>query len=252
MPESVLTLPPPPYDLRVRYGEAPQHFADARFPPGDRPAPVLFNIHGGFWRAKYDLAHAGHLCADVASAGLVTVNVEYRRVGDPGGGWPGSLEDLQRAFAYVIQHADELRIDTQRITVVGHSAGAQLALCLAAHEPQITRVISLAGVLDLQRAWELHLSNDAVVDFVGGTPGQVPEHYREASPVELSITRPEQIIVHGTADLDVPIQISRNYVAEKKQRDENVHYVEIDRADHFDLIDPRSRFWRTIESAIIH
>jgi hypothetical protein len=64
----------------------------------------------------------------------------------------------------------------------------------------VRHCISLAGVLDLRRAWELHLSNDAVVEFLGGTPEQVPEHYREASPMALKILRARQVIVHGLAD----------------------------------------------------
>ena len=252
MSESVLTLPAPAYDLRVRYGDAPEHFADVRFPrSGETHVPAVVNIHGGYWRAKYDLAHAGRFCAALTQAGCVTVNLEYRRVGDPGGGWPGTFEDLRHAYAYVLHGADKLRIDTQRITVTGHSAGGQLALCLAAHEPRITRVMSLAGVVDLQRAWELHLSNDAVVEFLGGPPQQVPEHYREASPLQLSIARTEQTIVHGTSDDSVPIELSRNYVAAKKKLGETVRYVEVAGADHFDLIDPASRFWGAIQSTII-
>jgi acetyl esterase/lipase len=256
--ESILTLPPPPYDRRIRYGDAPQHFADVRFPHSNSSTrgtrethrPAIINIHGGYWRAKYDLAHAGHFCAALTNAGCVTVNLEYRRVGDPGGGWPGTFEDLRRAFSYIQQHADELRIDPAHITVTGHSAGGQLALCLTAHEPRIARVVSLAGVLDLHRAWELHLSNDAVVEFLGGTPQQVPEHYREASPMNLAIASAEQIIVVGTNDEDAPIELSRKYASTKKQRGENARYVEIAGADHFDMIDPRSKFWATISGAI--
>ena len=74
--------------------------------------------------------------------------------------------------------------------MIGHSAGGQLALCLAAHEPSVTRVVSLAGVVDLQRAYQLHLSNDAVVEFLRGTPSEVPDHYREADPMQLSIPQP--------------------------------------------------------------
>src|SRR5258707_15594657 len=104
------------------------------------------NIHGGFWRAAYDFTHAGHLCAGLAEAGFATYNVEYRRLGNPGGGWPGSFEDVRNAYGYLRQHAHELNFDPNRILVMGHSAGGQLALCLAGHEPTITRAVSLAGV----------------------------------------------------------------------------------------------------------
>src|SRR5499427_6979148 len=82
--------------------------------------------------------------------------------------------------------------DLARVVVAGHSAGGQLALCLAAHEKSVTRVISLAGVVDLRQAYELHLSNDAVVEFLRGTPGAVPDHYREADPMQLSVPQARQ------------------------------------------------------------
>jgi acetyl esterase/lipase len=247
MPETILTIPQPPSHRRVRYGDAPQHFAEVRFPSGSALAPAVINIHGGFWRNKYDLAHAGHFCAALTRAGFVTVNVEYRRVGDPGGGWPGTLDDLRRAFAHVVEHAGELRIDPRRIIVSGHSAGAQLALCLAAHESQIARVVSLAGVLDLRRAWELHLSNDAVAEFLAGSPQQVPQHYAGASPIELAVSA-DQVVVHGTNDDDVPVRFSRDYVTTKNNRGERVRLVEIPNADHFDLIDPASAAWDEVKN----
>ncbi len=101
---------------------------------------------------------------------------------------------------------------------MGHSAGGQLALCLAAHEAGVTRVVSLAGVVDMQRAYQLHLSNDAVVEFLRGTPAEVPDHYREADPVELSIPHARQWLIHGATDDVVPPDFSRDYVAAKEKR----------------------------------
>jgi acetyl esterase/lipase len=253
MPDSILTLPPPPYDLRIRYGDAPQHFADVRFQPtaASKPSPAIITVHGGYWRAKYDLAYMGHFCAALTRAGCVTLNLEYRRVGDPGGGWPGSFDDVRRAFDYVIDHADELRIDPTQITITGHSAGGQLALCLAAHQPRISKVVSLAGVIDLQRAWELHLSNDAVVEFLGGTPQQMPDRYRDASPLELAIPSTPQLIVHGANDNSVPIELSRRYTVAKTATHEKVHYLELEAADHFDVVDPRSSIWQQIQMSIL-
>jgi acetyl esterase/lipase len=251
MSESILDLAPPPYDRRVRYGDAPQQFFDLRFPTGEQRARTVINIHGGYWRAKYDLQHAGHFCGALTNAGCVSVNLEYRRVGNPSGGWPGTFDDVRHAFDYIHRHATELRIDKQQITLTGHSAGSQLALWLAAHEPRLRRVVALAGVLDLRRAYELHLSNDAVLQFLGGTPEQVPETYSRASPIELPIGHAEQFVIHGTRDEDVPMELSTQYVKAKSSRGEKVHYVELAGADHFDIIDPRSRYWDTIANIII-
>jgi len=250
--EEILKLPPPPFDAHLSYGTDRNQFGEVRLPKGKVPLPLVMNIHGGFWRAAYDLSHAGHLCAALTAKGLVTWNVEYRRVGNPGGGWPGTFEDIRNAYRYAHQLAKKYSIDLNKVVVMGHSAGGQLALCLAAHEPTIKRVVSLAGVVDLQKAWELHLSNDAVVAFLGGTPSEVPEHYAEADPMKLTIPRPTtQWLIHGAGDDIVPSYLSRNY-AQTKQAGADVHYLEISTAGHFDLIDPRSRAWPKVEDTVRH
>ena len=110
-----------------------------------------------------------------------------------------------------------MTLDSTKSLVMGHSAGGQLALCLAAHEPSVRNVVSLAGVVDLQQAWELHLSNNAVVDFLGGTPKEVPEHYREADPMQLSVNHATtQWLIHGAGDDAVPSYFSRTYAEQKK------------------------------------
>jgi acetyl esterase/lipase len=246
-----LTLPPPAADVRIPYGTDPHQFGDLRLPKGQGPHPVVMNIHGGFWRNKYDLAHAGHLCAALTARGSATWNVEYRRVGDEGGGWPGSFADIRNAYRFVAHIPQRYRLDAGNIVVIGHSAGGQLALCLAAHETAVKAVVSLAGVVDLQRAWELHLSHDAVAEFMGGSPEQVPEHYAEADPMRLEAPRSaRQWLVHGDVDDVVPVEISRNYY-QRKRKSEIVELLEIKKAGHFDVIDPRSAAWTMIEQVVL-
>lgn len=245
--ESILTKKPPDPDRRITYGGDPNQFIDVRVPAGKGPHPVVFFIHGGYWRAKYDLSHAGHLCAALTKAGTITWNVEYRRVGNPGGGWPGTFEDIRSAYNF-LRNQKSQAIDLNRICVAGHSAGGQLALCLAGHEKSVTRVFSLAGVLDLQRGWEMHLSSDAVAGFLGGSPSEVPEHYREASPAELQIPQAVQKLIHGTADDAVPYEIGKGYAEKKKKAGENVELATLPGADHFQIIDPRSQVWGKVET----
>jgi pimeloyl-ACP methyl ester carboxylesterase len=109
----------------------------------------------------------------------------------------------------------------------------------------------LAGVVDLQRAFELHLSANAAVEFLGGTPRDVPDHYREADPIELAIPQARQLVMHGLRDDVVPPNFSRDYVAGKKKAKEDVTLVEIATADHFDLIDPRSAAWPKVEASVL-
>ena len=258
MPDDILSIPPPPADKRLGYGSDANRFLDLRLPSSKektQPAyPVVINIHGGYWRAKYNLEHAGHLCAALTAKGLATANLEYRRVGNEGGAWPGTFADIRSAYRFLTQNAYQHKLDSRRIVVIGHSAGGQLALCLAAHEPGITRAVALAGVVEVRRAYELHLSNDAVVEFLGGTPSEVPDHYREADPMELSIPQAEQWLVHGSADDTVPPDFSRDYVAAKQRRKgkekEHAHLLEISGAGHFDVIDPRTGAWKQIEELV--
>ena len=253
MPEDILSRQPPPADVRLTYGSDPNQFLDLRLPKekSKQPYMLVINIHGGFWRAKYNLDHAGHLCAALTANGVATANLEYRRVGNQGGAWPGTFEDVRSAYKFLLQSAAKHNFDPQRIVVMGHSAGGQLALCLAAHEPRVTRVVSLAGVVDLRRAYELHLSNDAVVEFLRGTPNEVSDHYREANPMQLSIPHARQWLIHGSADDTVPPEFSRDYVSTKKKQKEDVHLIEIQGADHFDLIDPQSKAWAQVQRTVI-
>lgn len=248
--EDLLELKPPKADVRVPYGSDRNQFVDLRLPKTNGPHPLVMNIHGGFWRAKYDLLHAGHLCAALTARGIATANVEYRRVGNSGGGWPGTFSDIRSAYRFLLQRAGEYNFDVQRVVVMGHSAGGQLALWLAAREKGVKAVISLAGVVDLHRAYALHLSNDAVVEFLGGTPSEVPDHYREADPMNLAIAAGQRM-VHGSADDIVPFSFSKDYVSAKRKMKEHACLVEIAGAGHFDLIDPRAAAWKEVERVVV-
>jgi acetyl esterase/lipase len=246
--EDILNLPAPKPDVRVPYGGDRNQFADLRMPKTNGQHPAAICIHGGYWRAKYDLEYFGHICAALTAKGVVTANLEYRRVGNPGGGWPGTFDDLRAAYQFIVQNANRFSIDTRRVLVLGHSAGGQLALCLAAHQPELKAAISLAGVIDLQRAYQLHLSNNAVVEFMGGTPSEVADHYREADPMKLAI-KPRQWLVHGTQDDIVPSDLSRDYVKTKAKED--AHLVMIENAGHFEVVDPRSKAWGEVERVVL-
>jgi len=258
MSDDVLSRPAPPADLRLAYGHDPNQFFDLRLPAhrqASKALPLVINIHGGFWRARYNLDHAGHLCAALTTKGVATANLEYRRVGNEGGAWPGTFSDIRDAFKYLAQNSARHNFDRGKIVVMGHSAGGQLALCLAAHEPEVTSVVSLAGVVDLRRAYELHLSNDAVVEFLRGTPSEVPDHYSEADPMQLSIPHARQWLIHGAHDDTIPPSFSRDYAAAKRARSgnekEDVRFVEVTEADHFDVIDPQSAAWKAVEQTVL-
>jgi acetyl esterase/lipase len=246
--EDILNLAPPKADARAAYGSDANQFIDLRMPKGKGTHPLAICIHGGYWRKKYDLEYLGHLCAALAGKGVATANVEYRRVGNSGGGWPGTFADIRNAYRFLTQNAARRGFDAERVIAVGHSAGAQLALCLAAREAGVRAVVSLAGVVDLHRAYELHLSNDAVVEFLGGTPAEVADHYREADPIKLTI-RARQFLIHGAVDDVVPPAFSSDYVKAKAKED--VKLIMIAGAGHFEVADPRAGAWAQVQKAVL-
>lgn len=254
---------------RVAYGRAYQQFGELYLPQQARTqqsSPLVILIHGGYWRARYDLTLMNELAEDLAARGYAAWNIEYRRVGDPGGGWPGTLLDVAAAADHVLAIAPEYHLDASRVVVIGHSAGGHLAFWLAAR-PRIPAdsplagsvnaqvplqpagVISQAGVLDLEMAWKLHLSNDAVVELLGKTLPEAPERYVAASPAALLPLGVPQVLLHGTNDDAVPIEISRSYAAKARAVQDPVEYIEMEGVDHMALIDPRSDAWGlTIEA----
>lgn len=261
--EDILGLPEPPADHRVAYGPLPQQFGDLRLPTGSGPHPVAIVIHGGFWRARYDLGHAGHVCAALAAMGVATWNVEYRRLGQPGGGWPGTLRDVAAAADHLGELGRMYPLDLGRVVAVGHSAGGQLALWLAGqtrpHAESTPRdgiprplrgVAALAAVCDLRQAWNLRLSGGVVSELLGGTPEQVPERYADASPTALLPLGVSQILLHGTADATVPFTLSEDYKRAAAAAGDDAQLVPLAGAGHFELIDPRSREWPRVSEAI--
>lgn len=248
MPRDILDLPAPAAGARISYGPDPLHFGDLRLPSTAGPFPLLIFLHGGFWRPRYGLEYAGHFCDALRYAGVATWNVEYRRAGQPGGGWPGTLDDVLLGVRFVEQLAHTHPIDPKRIAIAGHSAGGQLALW-AARESGIafTRAISLAGVVDLRRAYELQIGEGAVSDFLGGGPTGAPERYDRASPIDLLPLPAPQLLLHGTADDRVPIELSERFAAVSAA----CEFQRIAGADHFDLVDPRSAYWPRILEAVL-
>jgi pimeloyl-ACP methyl ester carboxylesterase len=230
--EQILEDPPPPAaEARLAYGQEPLQFGDLRLPPGAGPHPVAVVVHGGSWKAMHNLIHTGHMCVALAGAGIATWNVEYRRVGDPGGGWPGSLEDVVAAAT----HARRLPgIDAGRIVLVGHSAGGHLALLAGARTG--LPVVALAAVSDVE-AWE----NDAVQPFLDGASPA------ETSPRRLLPLGVPQTLVHGTDDDTVPFSLSASYAAAANGE---AQLVPLRGAGHFEPIDPLSAEWPTVLHAI--
>ncbi|MEO8726171.1 MAG: alpha/beta hydrolase [Acidobacteriaceae bacterium] len=256
--DSILSLPPVAADKRIHYGADPNQFGDlflpkSGLPPSKTLHPVLMFVHGGYWRARYDLLYASRFCRALADSGIAVWCLEYRRIGNSGGGWPGTFEDILAGWSALRRISSDHAIDLKRAMLCGHSAGAQLAMALSSRngklDPRPRALFSLAGVLDLQLAYDLHLSNDAVVEFLGGTPKQVPDHYAEANPMRLHIAIP-QVLFHGVPDEDVPVALSRTYYSAKHKAGERVLYNQSPSAGHFDWVDPRTPEFQQVLHAV--
>jgi acetyl esterase/lipase len=245
----IMTLPPPPYDHKIAYGPGEFDFGYLRLPKSKGPHPVAVVIHGGFWRAAFDLEHSGHICAGLTRAGLATWSVEYRRIGHPGGGWPGTFEDVRRGAGHVRAIAAQYGLDASRVVAVGHSAGGHLALTLAADgQMRLRGVVSLAGVADLKRALELKLGSGVVADFMANA---LPADYQLASPIERVPLRTRVRLVHGDEDDIVPLEISRRFADAALKAGDDVKLVVLPGAGHFEVIDPRTKEWPLVERAVL-
>lgn len=248
---------------RLAYGPDPSQFGDLRVPSGEGPHPVVIVIHGGFWRAKYDLEHIGHMAAALTGEGYATWSIEYRRVGNAGGGWPGTFQDMAAAAAHLRELGPAHKLDLERVVSLGHSAGGHLALWLVAcrnleagtplhvSDPlPLKGVVALAAVSDLRRAWELKLSNNAVGEFLGGGPDEVPGRYSAASPAEMLPLGVRQMLVHGTQDEDVPYEISVRYQEAALDAGDNATLVTLPMTGHMELVEPWSGAYPSVLGAV--
>ena len=261
----ILTLAPPPADASLPYGPDPLQFGDLRLPAGRGPWPVVVVVHGGFWKAAYSLDHIGWLCQALTRLGYATWSLEYRRVSQPGGGWPGTFLDVAHGVGRLHVLAERFPLDLARVAVIGHSAGGHLALWVAgAHrvppgsplrvdDPLPLRgAVSLAGVNDLRRGWELGLGSDAVAALMRGSPDDHPDRYAAASPQALLPLGVRQAVVHGTADPTVPFELGRRYAEAATAAGDDAVLWALPDMGHFEVIDPYSDAWPTVQQAVAY
>jgi len=259
--EDIKNLPAPPGARRFPYGSDPSQFGELRLPSGKGPYPVVVVIHGGCWYSEYDLTHVANFTASLSRLGVATWSLEYRRTGNPGGGWPGTFADVAQGADHLRVLARSYPLDLKRVIVIGHSAGGQLALWLAArhrlpkdsplyasHPLRLRGIVSLAAITDMRR----YRPNcgDAVNKVLGGPPEEVPDRYQQTSPIELLPLKVEQRLIQGTLDKIVPPDFARAYEAAARKKGDRVRLTLVPSAGHFDLIAPQSSAWPAVEEAV--
>jgi acetyl esterase/lipase len=224
----------------IRYGDDPSQLVELTVPDGD-PRGVVVVIHGGFWKAAYDLSLGRPLAADLAGRGWAALNIEYRRVGSGsggGGGVPQTLDDVRAAIATL----DDTGLDLSTVVTLGHSAGGHLATWAGHAVDAVTHVVAQAGVLDLVAADRDGLGSGAVRAFLGhhAGPADADADPRQQLPLGVPVW-----CVHARDDDTVPFSQSEEYVAAARAAGATAELVEVT-GGHFEVIDEATEAWRLV------
>lgn len=259
-----LSLPRPAADRRLSYGDDPLQFGELRLPDGDGPHPVVIVVHGGCWLAEYDLGYISGLAEALTREGIVTWSIEYRRIGDEGGGWPGTFQDVADAADHLLVIAPEFNLDLDRVAAIGHSAGGHLALWLAgrkrlgATDPlrgegtlPLTGVVALAGIPDLASYSAPEGCGSAVAPLLGGRPGDVADRLQRASPIAMVPLGIAQTLVIGELDPIVPEEQAISFAETARRMGDEVEVIEVGDAGHFELVDPSNPAYAKVRTAVM-
>jgi acetyl esterase/lipase len=246
-------LPLPAPGERITYGDGPQQFGELRVPKGDGPFPVMVVIHGGCWQNAFDYIYMTRLAEWLTEHGVASWTVEYRRLGDPGGGWPGTFLDVAAATDALRKIAAKSRLDLKQVYAGGHSAGGQLALWLASRaklpesselyrkDPVAIRgVLGLAAIANLEtyRIGPPNSCHSSVEPLLGGGPDKVRSRYAETSPSQRLPLDVTQIFIQGEKDPIVEAATVRAYVEAAKKSGDHAVILHLPDAGHFETCVP--------------
>ncbi|MGZ3377661.1 MAG: alpha/beta hydrolase family protein [Phenylobacterium sp.] len=250
--------PLPKATARIAYGPDPLQVAEVWRPDGKGPFPTVLMIHGGCWLSGLANLHIMDYAAeDLRKRGIAVWNVEYRGVDRPGGGYPGTFQDVNAAADAMLAHASEYSLKTRRIVVLGHSAGGHLALWLAAR-PKIAKssplydprrldilwTVSLGGLPDLATAKE-GCSEKTVGRLLAGSTAADP--LADTSPASLLPTPIARMLIHGGLDETSPPTQGKAYVAKARAaHDIRAWSYSIPGEGHVEEIAPGSRAWAAV------
>jgi acetyl esterase/lipase len=250
-PADIVKLPSSAPTARVVYGSDPNQFAELRMPDRSGPVPVIAVIHGGCWAEYADVTYTANLATALTREGWATWNVEYRRVHQDGGGWPGTFVDVARGIDALRDAANRFRLDVSRVVAIGHSAGGQLALWDAArpHLPKDSAVtvlnplplrgaISIGGIPDM-RAFAANARGPCDgrhIRVMGGLPSEHPDRYALVSPAEILPVGVPQVLIWGEHDAVAPRSLFAAYEEKAKTAGDAVTSVTISGAGHHDLM----------------
>ena len=266
-PADLGTLPVLPADHRLAYGGDPNQLGELRVPQGAGPHPVVVLVHGGCWKAEYaSLRDLGPMADALKTNAIASWNIEYRRLGQPGSGWPGTYLDVGRGIDHLRQIGTQYRLDLTRVVVLGHSAGGHLAMWAATRQRvpaksalHVAKPLSLRGVINLAGTIDMRenitnmqtLCKDTVVTgLMGGTPASAPDRYNEVSANALVPFGVPQILVWGEHEDFVPLSLAKRHVEAATKAGDRARLIVIPGIGHFESASPRSSAWPTVLEAI--
>jgi acetyl esterase/lipase len=241
--------PTPAPDHSLAYGGDPAQVADLWMPRAGNSSPLVVALHGGWWRAAHDRAHLAHLCRALRDEGFAVVNLEYRRLGMPGGGLRGMTADVMAGVAHASTLVKSFPLRDAPPLLLGHSAGGQLALWVAKEVP-VRGVVALAPISDLLAAASLGLHGGIVDELLASSDAPREEAIARASPAERLPLGVRQIILHGADDRGVPIEMSEAYVARARAAGDDAELRPLSGIDHVGPIDPESPAFASVRDAL--
>ncbi|MGZ9100218.1 MAG: alpha/beta hydrolase [Brevundimonas sp.] len=263
----LLAQPRAAADLRIAYGRDALQFGDLWLPRSPGRHPVIVLIHGGCWRADLPgLELMDYMAADLRERGYAVWNLEYRRIGHPGGGYPGTFQDIAAGLDHLRALAPRHRLDLDRVAVSGHSAGGHLALWAASRDRllpasplrsanplSIRGVVSLAGIADLgayRRTGPDACGGPSTIDsLIGSRESGGRDVLADTSPPALLPLGDRQIVISGALDPIVPPGFGRDYAQAAAASGDPATSIVLGGAGHFELIDPTSAVWPAIAAA---
>jgi acetyl esterase/lipase len=256
---SDLTSRPLPRPSRqIAYGALPRQVAQLWLPAGDGPFPVVLMVHGGCWLSDIaNLSLMNYAAEDLRQRGIAVWNIEYRGVDRPGGGYPGTFQDVAAAADLLGQVGPTYRLRTGRVVAFGHSAGGHLALWLAARgriaagSPlksatplAIAAVVSSGGLPDLEVVRAQGICGvDTVARLVGEPTASHPHIYADTSPTELGAGRDREQLISGDRDGVAPPALADAYLVKMKLKGAAIGAVTIPETGHVELISPGTAAW---------
>lgn len=257
-----------PVGVTLAYGDDPRQVGELRVPQGKGPYPVVVLVHGGCFRGDFaDRSYLSPMAEALTAEGVATWNIEYRRLGEPGGGWPGTYQDVGRAIDHLRELAPRYSLDLRRVVVVGHSAGGHLALWSASRSKlppggpisdaaplRMLGVVNLAGLPDLREnvgKYEELCQGPVLHQMLGGDPTAMRERAQAGAAGERLPLGVVQVLVLGDHEDFVPRPIATAYVAKAVAAGDNARLVVIPDADHFAIASPTTPAWPQVNAAIL-